>query len=127
VIGKVAPDPALRVLGDEPATAANSRIRRASGNAAGPDGALHVVGDESATATTATRRKATKRASTEAVPHVGSVSASGTSALRAIGSEPAPCADRSDAAEAALRVVGSDASSTAAEPGIPGGQVGNGQ
>jgi hypothetical protein len=87
VIGKVAPDPALRVVGDEPATAAiatrapRRASRRASGNAADP--ALQAVGDEPATAVMPASRKPTRRGS-------------------------------GMAAKPALRVVHSDAASTAA-------------
>jgi hypothetical protein len=49
VIGKVAPDPALRVVGDEPATRASRKsTRRGSGVAAKP--ALRVVNDAASAA-----------------------------------------------------------------------------
>jgi integrase len=67
VIGKVAPDPALRVVGDEPATAATAATkaprkpaRRGSGMPAKP--ALRMVGDEPATAATAATKAPRKPA-----------------------------------------------------------------
>ncbi|HMG51886.1 MAG TPA: hypothetical protein VK601_00365, partial [Kofleriaceae bacterium] len=117
VIGKVAPDPALRVVGDEPATAtapASKALRKRAAHDGGnvaPDPALRVAGDEPVTAATATATAAAETGTTGAL-RMPTRRGSGM------------------AAKPALRVVGSDAATTAATPAEPSSSVdlmGNGQ
>jgi integrase len=136
VIGTVAPDPALRVVGDAPAAvrAATPEVVRPSGSVT--DRALREVGDEPAIAATATRsppRAATLRASSNAaVPALDVVGDEPTGAANTTSTAPSKPTRRGSgvAAEPALRVVRGEpdnAGATASEPTSAGDYVGNGQ